>query len=130
MPARRRGRRRTFLSDVDHLGPEAVAAFVDGELTPQAEQRASTHLEHCPECREEIERQRAAAEAIHAASDLRELKASAGLLAKLASIERECSPDGPNADSVTACRPAGLVDRMEVFLRTVRRAGHEPDSHR
>ncbi len=48
---------RHFAS-VEHLNPEAVAAFVDNELSPAAAHRAKIHLVHCPECREEIHRQR------------------------------------------------------------------------
>ncbi|CAB0501065.1 hypothetical protein CIP101280_00804 [Corynebacterium diphtheriae] len=50
---------RHFAS-VEHLNPEAVAAFVDNELSPAAAHRAKIHLVHCPECREEIHRQRRA----------------------------------------------------------------------
>ncbi len=50
---------RHFAS-VEHLNPEAVAAFVDNELSPAAAHRAKIHLVHCPECREEIHRQRGA----------------------------------------------------------------------
>uniref|UniRef100_UPI0021755793 anti-sigma factor family protein n=1 Tax=Corynebacterium diphtheriae TaxID=1717 RepID=UPI0021755793 len=51
---------RHFAS-VEHLNPEAVAAFVDNELSPAAAHRAKIHLVHCPECREEIHRQRGGA---------------------------------------------------------------------
>lgn len=125
MTSRGRSRRRGYLTAVDHLGPEAVAAFVDGEMSPQATHRARVHIVHCAECREEVARQRAAADAIHEATDLNELKAPEGLMARLASIESTCSMDGPDAESVCMGRPEGIVDRMEIFLRTVRRSTHE-----
>lgn len=34
----------------EHLAPEAVAAFVDGELGSTAHMRATHHLALCPEC--------------------------------------------------------------------------------
>ena len=51
---------KRFLS-TEHLGTEAIAAFVDGELSVVAERRAQAHLMACPECRREVAKQRQAA---------------------------------------------------------------------
>ena len=52
--------KREFNS-TDHLNPEAVAAFVDGELSDSAFRRAARHLEDCDECSAEVDAQRRAA---------------------------------------------------------------------
>ena len=52
--------KREFNS-TDHLNPEAVAAFVDGELSDAAFRRAARHLEDCEECSAEVDAQRRAA---------------------------------------------------------------------
>jgi len=39
---------------VDHLPPDAVAAFVDGSATPDERARAVAHFARCPACREEL----------------------------------------------------------------------------
>lgn len=44
----------------EHLAPEAVAAFVDGELGMSAHARASHHLALCPECVAAVDAQTAA----------------------------------------------------------------------
>ncbi|WP_238423032.1 hypothetical protein [Gordonia sp. 'Campus'] len=41
----------------EHLAPEAVAAFVDGELGMSAHARAAHHLALCPECVGAVEAQ-------------------------------------------------------------------------
>lgn len=41
---------RLALSEL-HLAAEAIVAYLDGELAPGPEQRATQHLEHCGECR-------------------------------------------------------------------------------
>lgn len=46
-PGRPGGRR---FAPTEHLAPEAVAAFVDGELGMTAHMRATHHLALCPEC--------------------------------------------------------------------------------
>lgn len=44
----------------EHLAPEAVAAFVDGELGMTAHMRATHHLALCPECVAAVDAQTAA----------------------------------------------------------------------
>ena len=51
---RRKARKPREFASVEHLSLEAVAAFVDGELTPLAMHRARVHLVHCEECRAEV----------------------------------------------------------------------------
>ncbi|AKE41703.1 Anti-sigma factor [Corynebacterium kutscheri] len=106
-------------SSIDHLNPEAVAAFVDYELTPLAEHRAKVHLVHCLECRKEVEAQR------HASSVLRAdvagaVTAPTDLLAKLHKIAQSC-PAGPSADDIPCQMPETLLDRIDFVARAFKR---------
>ncbi len=53
--------------EIGHLGPEAIAALVDGELSPRATERARIHLVHCADCRREVLSQREVAQAMRTA---------------------------------------------------------------
>ena len=48
----------TRFNSTDHLNPEAIAAYVDGELSKAATLRAERHLQLCGECCEEVQAQR------------------------------------------------------------------------
>jgi hypothetical protein len=76
-----------------HLMPDAVVAFVDGELSPLAQQRASEHIAKCPFCASETKTQRQARSAVRSAGDP---GAPAGLLAALRAIPIDTElPGGP-----------------------------------
>lgn len=93
-----------------HLMPDAVVAFVDGELSPAAWDRAAAHIARCPYCAAEITAQRQAAAAVQAADTP---CAPAALLASLRAIpqrvELPASPDGlamtEDGQLVTVLRP-------------------------
>jgi len=70
------------LPDV-HLAGEAVAAYVDGALTPTAHDRAERHLQSCAECRAVIDAQREAKVLLAAALDP---QMPSGLLTRLRDI--------------------------------------------
>ncbi|GGP60806.1 zf-HC2 domain-containing protein [Saccharothrix coeruleofusca] len=99
-----------------HLLPDAVVAFVDGELTPSARARASAHLSRCPFCAAEAYAQQQARSAVRSAETP---CAPAGLLAKLGAIPQEVdlpsAPDGlavtEDGQLVTVLRP----DRASSF---------------
>lgn len=78
-----------------HLLPDAVVAFVDGELSATAYDRASSHVAKCPSCAAEISAQRQAASAVQSANAF---TAPAGLLANLMAIPQQVDmpsvPDG------------------------------------
>jgi anti-sigma factor RsiW len=78
-----------------HLLPDAVVAFVDGELSPTACDRAAAHIARCPYCAAEIAAQRQARAAVQEAHTP---AVPAGLLASLRAIPQEVelptSPDG------------------------------------
>lgn len=78
-----------------HLLPDAVVAFVDGELSATAQDRAASHVARCASCAAEITAQRQAASAVQSANTF---SAPAGLLASLRAIpdqvEMPAAPDG------------------------------------
>lgn len=77
-----------------HLLPDAVVAFVDGELSPGAHERAASHIAGCPCCAAEVAAQRQARKAV---KDAGAPCMSAGFLASLRAIpdhtELPMSPD-------------------------------------
>lgn len=48
----------------EHLSIEAVAAFVDGELSMTAHMRAANHMSLCPQCAAEVDAQSQARSAL------------------------------------------------------------------
>src|SRR5690349_19268004 len=67
----------------EHLSIEAVAAFVDGELTMTAHLRAASHLSLCPQCSAEVDAQRQARSALR---DSRPIVVPTSLLGTLSQI--------------------------------------------
>src|SRR3954468_23158481 len=53
-----------------HLAQEAIAALVDGELTPGPASRAARHLAGCLQCRLAVQAQREAKAALHESADV------------------------------------------------------------
>ena len=51
----------------DHLGLDAIVAYVDGELGLTAFQRVSAHLVRCPQCSSEVAEQEAVARCLRSA---------------------------------------------------------------
>ncbi len=78
-----------------HLALDALVAFVDGELTPQACDRAAAHVASCPSCAAEAAAQRQARAAVRSAEVP---SVSPELLRTLQSIPAEAElpnePDG------------------------------------
>ncbi|XVV04741.1 zf-HC2 domain-containing protein [Actinosynnema sp. CA-248983] len=82
-----------------HLLPDAVVAFVDGELSASAHSRAAAHLARCPFCAAEAYSQQQARSAVRAASTP---CAPEGLLARLGAIPQEVElPSAPDGLAVT-----------------------------
>lgn len=117
----RKPRKPRQLASVEHLSPEAVAAFVDGELTDLAAHRARVHLVHCAECRAEIERQRGASEWLRGSNITDEVRAPRDLLNRLAGIATGPVCPGPDAESTPTQVPQGLLDKVEMLMRAVKR---------
>ncbi|HYS36311.1 MAG TPA: hypothetical protein VEO01_11835 [Pseudonocardiaceae bacterium] len=99
-----------------HLLPDVVVAFVDGELSVVAHDRAATHIARCPVCAAETTVQRQARAAVQAAEAPR---MPAGLLAALRNIPTDTDlPDDvdrlavtPEGELVAVQRP----DRVTAF---------------
>ena len=87
--------RRGWGLSEQHLALDALVAFVDGELSANARDRAAAHLARCPSCAADAAAQRQARAAVRSASAP---PISAGLLQALQSIpssaELPAQPDG------------------------------------
>jgi anti-sigma factor RsiW len=82
-----------------HLMPDAVVAFVDGELSPGARDRAASHIARCAGCAAEVTAQRQARAAVKHAEVPR---ISAGFLASLREIPQHTDlPTTPDNLAVT-----------------------------
>src|SRR3954462_8966788 len=82
-----------------HLMPDAVVAFGDGELSRTAVDRAASHVAKCPYCAAEISAQRQARAAVQAADTP---PPPAGLLASLRAIPQKTElPTAPDGLAVT-----------------------------
>jgi anti-sigma factor RsiW len=82
-----------------HLLPDVVVAFVDGELSATAYDRASCHLAKCRVCASDVAAQRQASSAVHAANAF---SAPAGLLANLRAIPDQVEiPEMPDGLAMT-----------------------------
>ena len=82
-----------------HLLPDVVVAFVDGELSATAYDRVSSHMARCRICAAEIAAQRQAASAVQSANAF---SAPAGLLANLRAIPEQVEvPEMPDGLAMT-----------------------------
>lgn len=120
--------KREFNS-TDHLNPEAVAAFVDGELSDAAFRRAARHLEDCEECSAEVDAQRRAANRLRVV-DNSDVHAPALLVERLAGM---CADDldevgettGPSSKGrkLGANLSANLSSALHSALGALKRRG-------
>jgi anti-sigma factor RsiW len=94
-----------------HLLPDVVVAFVDGELSHGARDRAASHITRCPACAAEVRAQRQTMEAIrHAGAP----SMSAGFLASLQSIPQHTDlPSTPDNLAITADGQLVAVQRPD-----------------
>jgi len=87
----------------EHLSPEAIAAYVDGELRMTAHLRAAHHLSLCQQCAAEIDAQSQAREALR---DSRPVTMPTGLLGLLSQIPAS------TGDEPMAPPASGLADQL------------------
>ena len=111
----------TWTLPEQHLMPDAVVAFVDGELTPAAHDRAATHAARCPFCSAEIAAQRQARAAVRSADTP---GAPAGLLAALRAIPQEVDP--PTAPDGLAVTHDGQLVALQRPTRSTPRLSTSP----
>lgn len=126
---------------IGHLGPEAVVAFVDGEMERKSAHRVRVHLVHCEECRSEVHQQRGASEWVRHCSVTDQLKAPRDLLTKLAGIATDpqsawCAtaqpdtqhPQGAYSTPKASPEPQGredtgqqdILDKIEMIMRAIK----------
>lgn len=106
--------KREFKS-TDHLNPEAVAAFVDGELSDSAFHRAAKHLEACDECRAEVDCQRKAANQLRVVDDS-DVHAPASLVERLTELCADEPASGVAGERFSA--PRGKLSRLGSALHS------------
>ncbi len=112
----------------EHLGTEAVAAFVDGELTATARKRAQEHLLACPECRREVARQHLAAQRLRDSAALRIPSELRSRLAQMRDMVDNAEVTDAVADmrALAKRRPESLLAAVEQLMRELRRGGLRP----
>lgn len=105
-----------------HLLPDAVVAFVDGELTLGAHERAAVHLVRCSSCAADVDAQRQMRTAVNSCHSP---MVPAGLLASLQSIpdttELSTMPDNLAVDEHGQLVAIQRPDRVPGVL-----GSHEP----
>lgn len=129
---------------VDHLGPEAIAALVDGELSPRAAERAQLHLDECEECRREVNNQLSVALTVRNALHDQEHEAqehsdsdravSVSLWERLAKIPESCSTSEDSAPALPSENfaidgrrfPRTVGDQLDLAFHKLRNRGR-PD---
>lgn len=101
-----------------HLLPDAIVAFVDGELAPVPAQRAAAHLQGCASCAEEAAAQRQASGVVRAAGYP---QVPMGLLSALREIPTEVElPSEPDGLAVAPDGQIVMVQRPEKVEKSVR----------
>ncbi|MEV4318634.1 zf-HC2 domain-containing protein [Actinocrispum sp. NPDC049592] len=94
-----------------HLLPDAIVAFVDGELSPSAHARAMAHMQGCPSCATEIAAQRQARARVRTATTP---TVPLGLLAALQAIPQNTElPELPDELAMTADGQLVAVQRPD-----------------
>ncbi|OZM75126.1 hypothetical protein CFN78_02880 [Amycolatopsis antarctica] len=96
-----------------HLLPDAVVAFVDGELTLGARERAAAHAARCPGCAADIAAQRQVRSAVQ---DAGAPSMSDGFLASLRSIPQDTElPTAPDNLAITEDGQLVAIQRPDRF---------------
>lgn len=122
------------LDTIGHLGPEAVVAFVDGEMPQKAAHRVRVHIVHCAECRAEVQQQRGASEWVRQCNVDLQVRAPQDLLAKLNGIAAALSTEAADNSSTVSAAPENAAQRRQQdigekleALRRVLRRGSKHD---
>ncbi len=92
----------------DHLNLDAIVAYADGEMSLVAYQRASAHLQRCPQCSAEVREQQAARSWLRSAGSP---TMPLSLFNALRSIPTAAPLPGP-VEGVTVDPATGHVARM------------------
>lgn len=89
-----------------HLGSR-ISALVDGQLTPEAAERALAHVAACPQCADELRSARSARDALLGASH--DLPPAPDLTARLLALRGDGPPPPPQRDPFAAPGGTGHV---------------------
>lgn len=115
--ARQAAARAQRFSSTDHLSAEAVAALVDGELSPAAERRARAHVDQCPECLADVICQQRAADRLRRCSCDDGVHAPSALVQKLSCLD-DGGPGGARSEDARR-----VPSTTKSALRALRRRG-------
>lgn len=130
--ARDKAKARARRADsIGHLGPEAVAAFVDGEMDPKATHRVHVHLVHCAECRADVREQRRASQWVRNCNVDHQVRAPKDLMAKLAGIAAEAADEDSAAPKkgrnkygahggTSGVGERDILDKVEMVIRAIK----------
>ncbi|GAB3939691.1 anti-sigma factor family protein [Corynebacterium tapiri] len=121
---RSRKKREKTYDSVEHLSPEAVAAYVDCELSATAQRRARMHVIHCEECRREVVAQRKASQLVKEQADADQVCTPPDLLNRLCGLSGSSVGPGPGAESATHGHPEDIFDRVDHVVRGLFRPSH------
>jgi len=89
-----------------HLAQEAIAALVDGELTPGPANRAARHLAGCLQCRLAVQAQREAKAALHESADV---AVPGDLMSRLCAIPFTTDVPGSDGGGTMTAGPGELT---------------------
>jgi anti-sigma factor RsiW len=99
-----------------HLLPDAIVAFVDGELPTSAHNRVASHMRGCPSCAREIAAQRQARAVVRSADTP---SVPLGLLAALQAIPQNTElPELPDELAVTHDGQLVAIQRKDRVAKT------------
>jgi anti-sigma factor RsiW len=111
--ARVRGALSAFSSS-EHLATEAVVAYVDGELSMTAYQRAAAHVSSCAECAADVDAQERMRSALRSAAVLTMPVSLRGLLCRIPESRADRAEDPvAGVPQPGAYRPGAVVERAE-----------------
>ncbi|MDK4251149.1 hypothetical protein [Corynebacterium propinquum] len=114
----------------DHLGPEAVAAFVDGEMSSKSAHNARVHLVLCENCRDDVHKQRHAAQALRSCNGNDQVQVSESLLNRLRRIAGDASGASDAAeDNSTEGNRGQAAEVSEIGGNTSASAGKPRAEH-
>ena len=105
-------------SSVEHLSAEAVAGYVDRELSPGAMRRATAHLMKCADCRAEVRAQR------NAADRLRRSSVGSGVHIPPELMEKLTGLAATHTDSAAATSNADKPSVLDALQRVFQRRHH------
>lgn len=105
-------------SSVEHLSAEAVAGYVDDELSLKAQKRARAHLLHCSMCRREVREQKEASMTLQQETES-DIHVPSALVSKLANLNPETCAEGPAAGDIL--QPDTLFGRLNSIYWAARR---------